>query len=54
MDWIATLRGTNLNVPDAIQLAVAQSHRAAFFTNDRKIPSIPGLSMFVLEDLIGS
>jgi predicted nucleic acid-binding protein len=44
----------NVSVPDAIQLAVAHSHGAAFFTNDRKIPSIPGLSIFVLEDLIVS
>jgi predicted nucleic acid-binding protein len=35
-DRAAVLRAqTNLSVPDAIQLAVAQSHGATFFTNDR-------------------
>jgi predicted nucleic acid-binding protein len=53
-DRAARLRAmTNLSVPDAIQIAVAQNQRAAFFTNDRKIPAISGQVMFVLEDLIG-
>ena len=52
-EMAAVLRARiNVSVPDAIQLAVAQSHRATFITNDRRLTSVPGLSLFVLEDLI--
>jgi predicted nucleic acid-binding protein len=41
-----------LKTPDAIQLAIALNYGAtAFFTNDRRIPSIPGLEIVRLSEL---
>lgn len=42
----------NIKTPDAIQLATALSMKADFFlTNDRKLASIPGINVLVLDDL---
>jgi predicted nucleic acid-binding protein len=42
----------NLRTPDAIQMATAISAGASFFlTNDGHLPSLPGLTMLVLEQL---
>jgi len=48
--WLRADHG--LRTPDAIQLAAARHEGAAFFlTNDTRLPSIPGLTMLVLEEL---
>lgn len=42
----------NLKTPDAIQLATAISEGASFFlTNDARLPSLPGLTVLVLDAL---
>jgi predicted nucleic acid-binding protein len=42
----------NLRTPDAIQLATVCHEGAAFFlTNDARLPSIPGLTTLVLDEL---
>ena len=42
----------NLRTPDAIQMATAIRAGASFFlTNDVRLPSLPGLTMLVLEQL---
>jgi predicted nucleic acid-binding protein len=42
----------NLRTPDAIQMATAIRAGASFFlTNDVRLPSLPGLTMLVLEEL---
>lgn len=44
----------NLRTPDAIQMATAISVGSSFFfTNDVRLPSLPGLSVLVLQRLIG-
>ncbi len=44
----------NLRTPDAIQMATAISTGSSFFlTNDARLPSLPGLSVLVLQRLIG-
>ena len=41
-----------LRTPDAIQLATASHEGAAFFlTNDIRLPSVPGLTTLVLDEL---
>jgi predicted nucleic acid-binding protein len=41
-----------LRTPDAIQLAAARHEGAAFFlTNDARLPSVPGLTMLLLDEL---
>ncbi len=49
----AQLRATyNLRSPDAIQMATAIREGASFFlTNDARLPSLPGLTVLVLENL---
>ncbi|RUR86032.1 type II toxin-antitoxin system VapC family toxin [Chlorogloeopsis fritschii PCC 9212] len=43
----------NLRTPDAIQIATAIRGGASFFlTNDARLPSLPELSVLVLEQLI--
>ncbi|MDF5721388.1 MAG: PIN domain-containing protein [Rhizonema sp. PD37] len=43
----------NLRTPDAIQMATAINEGASFFlTNDARLPSLPGLSVLVLDQLI--
>ena len=43
-----------VRLPDAVQLATALVGRADFFlTNDIALPSLPGLKMLVVEDLLG-
>jgi predicted nucleic acid-binding protein len=43
----------NLRPPDAIQMATAIRGGASFFlTNDTRLPSLPGLSVLVLDQLI--
>ncbi|ABA22931.1 PilT protein-like protein [Trichormus variabilis ATCC 29413] len=43
----------NLRTPDAIQIATAIRGGASFFlTNDARLPSLPGLPVLVLEQLI--
>jgi predicted nucleic acid-binding protein len=43
----------NLKTPDAIQMATAINKGASFFlTNDGRLPSLPGLSVLVLDQLI--
>ncbi|MBW4561641.1 MAG: PIN domain-containing protein [Mojavia pulchra JT2-VF2] len=43
----------NLRTPDAIQIATAIRGGASFFlTNDARLPSLPGLSVLVLAQLI--
>ncbi|MEH2411627.1 type II toxin-antitoxin system VapC family toxin [Nostoc sp.] len=43
----------NLRTPDAIQMATAIRGGASFFlTNDARLPSLPGLSVLVLDQLI--
>ena len=43
----------NLKTPDAIQMATAINEGASFFlTNDGRLPSLPGLSVLVLNQLI--
>lgn len=43
--------GFGVRTPDALQLAAALSERCTtFVTNDRRIPSIPGLRTVVLDD----
>ncbi len=45
----------NLKTPDAIQLATAVQHNAAaFLTNDRDFPSVSGIQVLKLRDLITS
>ncbi|GET40010.1 PilT protein-like [Microseira wollei NIES-4236] len=42
----------NLRTPDAIQMAAAIRAGASFFlTNDARLPSLPGLTVLVLEEL---
>ena len=42
-----------VRTPDALQLAAALSYRcAAFVTNDRELPTIPGLSVVQLGDYL--
>jgi predicted nucleic acid-binding protein len=50
----AQLRATyNLRTPDAIQIATTIRGGASFFlTNDARLPSLPDLSVLVLEHLI--
>lgn len=44
-----------LRTPDALQLAAALAARAtSFVTNDRDLPSIPGLPIVKLDDHLGS
>lgn len=44
----------NLRTPDAIQMATAISTGSSFFlTNDARLPSLPRLSVLVLQLLIG-
>ncbi|MEG3922938.1 MULTISPECIES: PIN domain-containing protein [unclassified Microcoleus] len=49
----AQLRATyNLRSPDSIQMATAIHEGASFFlTNDARLPSLPGLTVLVLEHL---
>jgi predicted nucleic acid-binding protein len=49
----AQLRATyNLRSPDAIQMATAIREGSSFFlTNDARLPSLPGLTVLVLENL---
>lgn len=49
----AQLRATyNLRSPDSIQMATAIREGASFFlTNDARLPSLPGLTVLVLENL---
>lgn len=49
----AQLRATyNLRSPDAIQMATALREGASFLlTNDVRLPSLPGLTILVLENL---
>ncbi|MCV3213979.1 PIN domain-containing protein [Plectonema radiosum NIES-515] len=43
----------NLKTPDAIQMATAINEGASFFlTNDGRLPSLPELSVLVLDQLI--
>ncbi len=43
----------NIRTPDAIQMATAIIKEAPFFlTNDRGLPSLPGLQTLVLNDLM--
>ena len=43
---------SNLRTPDAIQIATALHEGASFFlTNDTRLPSIPGLTILVLDAL---
>ncbi|HAA28209.1 MAG TPA: PIN domain nuclease, partial [Cyanobacteria bacterium UBA8553] len=43
----------NLRKPDAIQMATAIREGASFFlTNDARLPSLPGLAVLVLEELM--
>ncbi|NER39229.1 MAG: type II toxin-antitoxin system VapC family toxin [Oscillatoria sp. SIO1A7] len=45
----------NLRTPDAIQMATAIRRGASFFlTNDTRLPSLPGLELLVLDELIGA
>jgi predicted nucleic acid-binding protein len=42
----------NLRTPDAIQMATALHEGASFFlTNDTRLPSIPGLTILILDEL---
>lgn len=42
----------NLRTPDAVQMATAIHGGASFFlTNDARLPSLPGLTLLVLEEL---
>ncbi|NJM59120.1 MAG: type II toxin-antitoxin system VapC family toxin [Oscillatoriales cyanobacterium RU_3_3] len=42
----------NLRSPDSIQMATAICEGASFFlTNDARLPSLPGLTVLVLENL---
>ncbi|XWK88936.1 MAG: PIN domain-containing protein [Phormidium sp.] len=44
----------NLRIADAIQMATAIREGAAFFlTNDARLPSLPGLTVLVLDQLRG-
>lgn len=44
----------NLRIPDAVQMATAVNRGAAFFlTNDARLPSLPGLTVLVLDELRG-
>ena len=49
----AQLRATyNFRSPDAIQMATAIREGASFFlTNDARLPSLPGLTVLVLDNL---
>jgi predicted nucleic acid-binding protein len=49
----AKLRATyNLRSPDSIQMATAIREGASFFlTNDARLPSLPGLTVLVLDNL---
>ncbi|WP_445246098.1 type II toxin-antitoxin system VapC family toxin [Microcoleus sp. OTE_8_concoct_300] len=49
----AQLRATyNLRSPDSIQMATAIHEGASFFlTNDARLPSLPGLTVLVLDNL---
>lgn len=43
----------NIRTPDAIQMATAIFAQASFFlTNDKNLPSLPGLQTLVLNDLM--
>jgi len=45
----------NLKTPDAIQLATALNHGAAMFlTNDRDFPTLSGLEILRVSDLVSS
>lgn len=45
----------NLRTPDAIQMATAVHEGASFFlTNDTHLPSLPGLELLILDDMIGA
>ena len=50
----AQLRATlGIRTPDALQVAAALRERAtAFVTNDRKLPSVPGLRILQLRDYL--
>ncbi len=50
----ASLRACyHLRTPDAIQIATAKSEGAsAFLTNDRRLASLPGIQVLVLDELI--
>jgi predicted nucleic acid-binding protein len=53
----AQLRATfgRLRTPDALQLAAALGSRcSSFVTNDRRLPSIPGLPVVQLRDYLAS
>ena len=42
----------NIRTPDSIQMATALKEGASFFlTNDKRLPSLPGLQVLVLDDL---
>ena len=42
----------NIQTPDSLQLATAAHYGASFFlTNDRRLPSLPGLDVLVLDEL---
>lgn len=44
---------TNIATPDALQLAAALSSRcSAFVTNDRRLPTLPGLRIVQLSDYV--
>lgn len=44
---------SGVGAPDALQLAAALTHRCtAFVTNDRRVPSVPGLRIVQLSDLL--
>ena len=49
----AQLRASyNLRSPDSIQMATAIREAASFFlTNDARLPSLPGLTVLVLDNL---
>ena len=49
----AQLRATyNFRSPDSIQMATAIREGASFFlTNDARLPSLPGLTVLVLDNL---
>ena len=50
--WAAQLRAlTGVRTPDALQLtAVREAGCAAFVTNDRRLPAVPGLRILQLAD----
>ena len=50
----ARLRGDyTVRTPDAIQLATAICGQASIFlTNDRRLPSLPDIEVFLVDDLL--